>query len=83
MISLEKWIILTPLQKLPKNGEDLGKSLLPKCNKSPNLVTLVVVAKWSACSPSTLTIRVEQFVFEKNENKQNNDWAHFLKKTGV
>ena len=25
MISLEKWMILTPLQKLPKNGEDLGK----------------------------------------------------------
>ena len=25
MISLEKWNILTPLQKLPKNVEDLGK----------------------------------------------------------
>ena len=24
MISLEKWLILRPLQKLPKNGEDLG-----------------------------------------------------------
>ena len=25
MISLEKWKILTPLQKLPKNVGDLGK----------------------------------------------------------
>ena len=25
MISQEKWMILTPLQKLPKNVEDLGK----------------------------------------------------------
>ena len=48
MISLEKWIILTPLQKLPKNVGDLGKLIvakgfekLPKSNKSPNLVTLV------------------------------------------
>ena len=39
-----------------------------------------MVAKWSVCSPSTLTIRVHipptptvfsvKFVFEKNENKQ-------------
>ena len=26
MISLEKWMILTPLQKLPKNVVDLGNS---------------------------------------------------------
>ena len=24
MISLEKWKVVTPLQKLPKNGDDLG-----------------------------------------------------------
>ena len=47
MISQEKWMILTPLQKLPKNVEDLGKLIvarglkkLPKVQKSPNLVTL-------------------------------------------
>ena len=47
MISLEKWWILTPLQKLPKNVRDLGKLIvakgfkkLPKVQKSPNLVTL-------------------------------------------
>ena len=28
MISLEKWMILTPLQKLPKNGEDWGKLIV-------------------------------------------------------
>ena len=30
MISLEKWYILTPLQKLPKNLRDLGKLIVAK-----------------------------------------------------
>ena len=30
MISLEKWYILTPLQKLPKNVRDLGKLIVAK-----------------------------------------------------
>ena len=30
MISLEKWYILTPLQKMPKNVEDLGKLIVAK-----------------------------------------------------
>ena len=40
MISLEKWMILAPLQKLPNNLGDLGKTIiatgfewLPKVNK--------------------------------------------------
>ena len=47
MISLENRLILTPLQKLPKNVGDWANKLLPnalktcpKFNKSPNLVTL-------------------------------------------
>ena len=31
MISLEKWMILTHLQKLPKNVGDLGKCIVAKC----------------------------------------------------
>ena len=43
MISQEKWKILTPLQKLPKNVEDLGKLIVAKgFKKLPNLVTLTV-----------------------------------------
>ena len=52
MISLEKLKILTPLQKLPKNVGDLGKLIvakgfykLPKSNKLPNLVTLLLEKK--------------------------------------
>ena len=30
MISLEKWLILTPFQKLPKNVGDLGKIIVAK-----------------------------------------------------
>ena len=33
----QKWYILIPLQKLPKNVRDWKSS--PKCKKSPNLVT--------------------------------------------
>ena len=51
MISLEKWMILTTLQKLPNNVGNLGKIIvatgfewLPKVQKSPNLVTLVVLS---------------------------------------
>ena len=40
MISLEKWYILTPLQKMPKNVGDLGKLIvaeaLKSCPKSKN-----------------------------------------------
>ena len=50
MISPEKWKILTPLQKLPKNVGDLGKLIVakgfkscPKSNKLPNLVTLLPI----------------------------------------
>ena len=28
MISIENWMILTPLQKLPNNVEDLGKIIV-------------------------------------------------------
>ena len=34
MISLEKLLILTPLQKLPKNVGDLGKLIVAKCFKN-------------------------------------------------
>ena len=30
MTSLEKWLSLTPLQKLPKNEEDLGNLIAAK-----------------------------------------------------
>ena len=30
MISIEKWYILTPLQKMPKNVGDLGKFIVAK-----------------------------------------------------
>ena len=49
MISLEKWNILTRLRELPKMWAIWAKFMLPqaskscpKCNKSPNLVTLLL-----------------------------------------
>ena len=56
MISLEKLKKLTSLQKLSKNVGDLGKLIVakalkscPKSNKSPNLVTLLLIDL--ACLP--------------------------------
>ena len=53
MVSVEKLMILTPLQKLPKNWGDWGKLIVakgfkrcPKSNKLPNLVTLVLGAMY-------------------------------------
>ena len=47
MILLEKLMILTPLQKLPKHVGDLCKLIVAKgfekFNKLPNLVTLVPI----------------------------------------
>ena len=62
MISQEKWFILTPLQNLPKNVEDLGKLIvanglkkLPSFKKSPNLVTLA-----QSCYFSNLLMETSQ-----------------------
>ena len=47
IISLEKWMILAPLQKLPNNVGKIivatGFELLPRVQKSPNLITLVLM----------------------------------------
>ena len=73
MISLEKWQILTPLQKLPKNVVDLGKLIVakgfksfPKSNKLPNLVTLV--------TPNHF---INLFITDccSNKEKRTNYWA--------
>ena len=37
MISLQKWLILTPLQKLPKNVGDLGKLIVVGFEKLPKV----------------------------------------------
>ena len=68
MISLEKLKILAPTQKLPKTVGDLGKLIvakgfkkLPKSNKSPNLVTLLVtnlqISMWGKVTRSACTRR--------------------------
>ena len=53
MNSLEKWMILTPLQNLPNNVGDLGKIIvatsfewLPKVQKNRQI--------WSLCCQSTI-----------------------------
>ena len=38
MVSLEKWMILTPVQKLPKNGGEWGNLIVDKgFKKLPNV----------------------------------------------
>ena len=65
MISLEKWWILTLLQKLPKNVGDLENLLpkalksCPKSNKLPNLVTLTLTCL-SENMPEHIALRQDQ-----------------------
>ena len=49
MISLEKLEILTPLQKLPKNVEDLGKLIVGKGFKNLPKVQKIAQSGHTAC----------------------------------
>ena len=67
MISLEKWIISTPLQKLPNNIGNLGKIIvatgfkwLPKVQKSPNLVTQVAGCNIIHCTSELCILKGDQ-----------------------
>ena len=80
MISLENLQILTPLQKLPMNVEDLGKKLWPKAlkscpksNKSPNLVTLMPYYSLEAVgSNPSIHGKVQQCRLGRMKNKEQN-----------
>ena len=52
MISQEKWIILTPLQKLPKNVEDLGKLIVATGPKKLPKVQKIAQSGHSDCQCS-------------------------------
>ena len=51
MVSLEKCMILTPLQKLPKNGEDWGKLIVAKGIKKLPKVQNIAQSGHTACKP--------------------------------
>ena len=64
MISLEKWYILTPLQKLPRNVRDLGKLIVAKAfKKSPNLVTLFVNDAHQSLRPCGVVVHFSVSIF--------------------
>ena len=59
MISAEKWKILQPLPKLPKNVGNLGKIIVATgFKKLPNLVILVssLSSNWKKFPPATTTL---------------------------
>ena len=53
MISLEKWSILTPLQKLPKNVGDLDKLILAKVFKTQSGHTERYIGSYSKIRAKT------------------------------
>ena len=55
MISLEKRIILTPLQKLPKNVRDLGKLIVAKGFKKLSKVQKIAQSGHTVCVLLCLT----------------------------
>ena len=52
MISLEKWKILTPLQKLPKNVGDLSKLIVDKGFEKLPKVQLIAQSGHTDCGQS-------------------------------
>ena len=81
MIWLEKWKILKPLQKLPKNVGDLGELVvakgfkkLPKVQKTPNLVTVLISDHsdpYKFCFYCSATLHVTSQVLQpKSVNKR-------------
>ena len=82
MISLEKLKILTPSQKLPKNVGHLGKLIVangfkcyPKCNKLPNMVTLLSFAFFYPSHRQTSVKRLRSF--RKCETKATRQKCHY------
>ena len=81
MISLEKFKILAPTQKLPKTVGDLGKLIVAKGikklpKKSPNLVTLGksnnnAVRNYTSLSSWSLSCEIS-FSPHRIENNNNN-----------
>ena len=57
MISVEKWLILTPFQKLPKNVGDLGKLIFAKGFKKLPKVQYIAQSGHTDC----VIIQKEQF----------------------
>ena len=49
MVSLEKWMILTPLQLLPTNGGDRGKLIVAKCFKKLPKLQKIAQSGHSGC----------------------------------
>ena len=75
----QKWLILTPLRKFPKNVGDLGKLMVakgfekfPKSKKSPDLVTLLVV--WKTFLP------LKDFLLLERQSPINCPiWSHWMR----
>ena len=55
MISLEKWMILAALEKLPKNVEDLGKLIVAKGFKKLPKVQKIANSGRTGCDASNRT----------------------------
>ena len=63
MISLEKSMILAPLQKLPKNMEDLGKLIVAKGFKKLSKVQKIAISGHTEFK--TLKSQANKFRFDK------------------
>ena len=58
MISIEKWYILTPLQKMPKNVGDFGKFIVAEGFKKLPKVRKVAQSGHTACDLFCITLRI-------------------------
>ena len=66
MISLEKWKILTPLQNLPRNIWDLGKSIAAKGFKKLPKVQKIAQSGHTEYNSITIVISISHIILKRN-----------------
>ena len=65
IISIEKWSILTPLQKLPKNVGDLDKLIVAKGFKKLPKVQLIAQSGHTADAKLNIKVELKSVLFIK------------------
>jgi len=63
MISLEKWVIFEPLQKLHKNVEDLGKLIVANGHKKLPKVQKIAQSGHTGCILANVNIFCNSCLF--------------------
>ena len=76
MVSLEKWMILTPLLKLPKNGEDWGKLIVAKGFKKLPKIQNIAQSGHTASTTGMVQFLQKRLCRQATIAAENSSWEH-------